>query len=158
MTIIQTFLGDVVAEKRRAIGWTQQELANKCHIHISTIEKLEEHQTWPRHHTLLMLNCVLEIPEISEYFKKRRLYADKAYLAEFLIGLRHKGEMTLIEMSLRSGLPTNYISRFEDCKTTCKEKDIVLLAAVFNMKAADFIEQAKAQYLENHPGVQLNHA
>lgn len=158
MTIIQTFLGDIVAKKRHAVGWTQQELANKCRVHITTIEKLENYETWPRHHTLLMLNSALDIPEIVEYFKKRHQHADKAYLAEFLIGLRRKGEMTLIEMSLRSGLPTSYIARFEDCKSACKEKHITLLAAVFNMKAAEFIERAKAQYLENVTPVQLDYA
>lgn len=147
MAFIQTFIGDLVAQKRKAKGWSQHLLAKKCMVHITTIEKLENHETWPRHHTLWMLFQVLEIKEIGDYFNKRRERSDKAHLAKFLKKMRCDYEFTVAELALQSGLQRNYILKFEDCKTAFKEKHIEALAFVFKMNSVQFIERAEAEFL-----------
>ena len=55
-------LGQRIQVARKAKGWTQEELAERTHLTIRTIQRLENNETAPRLHTLRILATTLDLP------------------------------------------------------------------------------------------------
>ena len=58
--------GNIVKEARLKKGLTQTELADKCHLGLRTVQRIEKGTVKPRIQTVKLLNEFLEI-EISDY-------------------------------------------------------------------------------------------
>jgi len=80
-------IGQQIADARKELGITQDELALECNLHIRTIQRIEAGDVKPRLYTLRLLNDVLgtnfgmhkqrtkmeqEVGELRRTFKRRR--------------------------------------------------------------------------------------
>ncbi len=83
------FIGRQISDSRKKLGMTQAELADKCHLNIRTIQRIESGHTSPRFFTLNIINEVLgtnfeisfdreeEVRILNSYkasFRKRKIY------------------------------------------------------------------------------------
>lgn len=58
--LTQPELGKKIAELRKAKGWTQEELVEKCNLSVRTLQRIEYGEVTPRSYTLRQIFTVLE--------------------------------------------------------------------------------------------------
>lgn len=77
-----TLIGEKIKNARNKKNLTQTELADKCHLNIRTIQRVEKEEVSPRSYTLRLINEVLDTEFINESTKDKE--------EEELIQLRKK--------------------------------------------------------------------
>ena len=60
MKMKQPDLGKKIAELRKAKGLTQEELVEKCHLSVRTLQRIESGEVMPRSHTLRVIFAALD--------------------------------------------------------------------------------------------------
>lgn len=73
----QNALNELVLQKRKKKGLTQEELASLCHLDTRTIQRIEKGEVKPYFSTLKILSEVLEYDFISEINQKPWEFSEK---------------------------------------------------------------------------------
>jgi transcriptional regulator with XRE-family HTH domain len=67
----QPELGKKIAELRKAKGFTQEELVEKCNLSVRTLQRIESGEVTPRSYTLKTIFAALDFVGSLENFKTR---------------------------------------------------------------------------------------
>lgn len=82
--IQQPELGKKIADYRKAKGWTQEELVDKCNLSVRTLQRIEAGNVRPRVYTLRLIFEALEI-DYNKSLRKNGLFSGR--LEQFYIGI-----------------------------------------------------------------------
>lgn len=86
----QQSLGELIAQKQKQKGMTQEELAGRCELDIRTIQRIEKGEVKPYFSTLKALSKILETNFIAEMNKSHFQLNDRE-LSQYREILRRRG-------------------------------------------------------------------
>ena len=74
MKMKQPELGKKIADLRKAKGYTQEELVEKCNLSVRTLQRIESGEVVPRTHTIRVIFAALEYKVYDTSNMRLRLF------------------------------------------------------------------------------------
>lgn len=74
MNMKQPELGKKIAELRKAKGYTQEELVDKCNLSVRTLQRIESGEVEPRSHTIRLIFAALDYQVFDSSNLRLRLF------------------------------------------------------------------------------------
>lgn len=72
--MVQPNLGKKMAEMRKAKGFTQEELAEKCNINVRTLQRIESGEVTPRSYTAKVIFAALDLISMNPMKKDQSFF------------------------------------------------------------------------------------